>query len=272
MSYTLLKADCEHIFPELRHDTIDLVISSPPYWNARKYIEDHTFGDEDNPYDYVNNLATYFDKFANYLTSTGNLIVNLANKHWSRKRFHSSEFDRRKFHDDYEKLPKIIKDKTLCKPKNIILFPSMFATNMQMRGWTLREFIVWFKPNGMPDNNHKNRMLKKYEMFMVFTLGGKNYYNYVEASVNKFVNDVIKVPVEHSKYHTAIFPQKLITPLLKIYSPPDALVCDPFSGSGTVAKCCLKTGRNFIGTELNEETYNRSSAELNELREALDND
>ncbi len=49
-------------------------------------------------------------------------------------------------------------------------------------------------------------------------------------------------------------PVELIEELLKI-SPPEALVLDPFIGSGTTAIACLRTGRHFVGFELSEEYY-----------------
>lgn len=56
------------------------------------------------------------------------------------------------------------------------------------------------------------------------------------------------------KLHQAGKPVELIEELLKI-APPEALILNPFIGSGTTAIACLRTGRHFVGFELSEEYY-----------------
>lgn len=52
--------------------------------------------------------------------------------------------------------------------------------------------------------------------------------------------------------HPAIFPEALARDHITSWSNPGDLVCDPFSGSGTVAKMCRETGREFIGFEISQ--------------------
>ncbi|MHC1687987.1 MAG: DNA methyltransferase [Methanothrix sp.] len=63
-----------------------------------------------------------------------------------------------------------------------------------------------------------------------------------------------KAVIGKEKLHQAGKPVELIEELLKI-AQQDALVLDPFMGSGTTAAACLKTGRHFLGFELSEEYY-----------------
>jgi len=53
--------------------------------------------------------------------------------------------------------------------------------------------------------------------------------------------------------HPAEMPVYPIMKLLEWFSEPNALILDPFLGSGTTAEACLRTNRNFVGIELNEE-------------------
>lgn len=53
--------------------------------------------------------------------------------------------------------------------------------------------------------------------------------------------------------HFAVFPQKLIRPIIKVACPPNGVVVDPFLGSGTVAREARILGRKWIGIELNPE-------------------
>lgn len=53
--------------------------------------------------------------------------------------------------------------------------------------------------------------------------------------------------------HPAIFPEKLAYDHIISWSQPDEIVYDPFMGSGTVAKMCVKSGRKYIGSEISQE-------------------
>lgn len=57
----------------------------------------------------------------------------------------------------------------------------------------------------------------------------------------------------YPKAHFAVFPPDLIEPCILAGCPPDGIVFDPFFGSGTVGEVCVKTGRNWLGVELNPE-------------------
>lgn len=64
--------------------------------------------------------------------------------------------------------------------------------------------------------------------------------------------------VRHQKQRSAVRGAKplwLMRALVRDYSKPGDLVCDPFSGSGTTARACQLEGRRFIGAEVNRETY-----------------
>jgi DNA modification methylase len=53
--------------------------------------------------------------------------------------------------------------------------------------------------------------------------------------------------------HPAMFPEKLVERLLKLFSFKNDIVLDPFMGSGTTAVACIKTNRKYIGFEISEE-------------------
>jgi len=76
----------------------------------------------------------------------------------------------------------------------------------------------------------------------------KNYTNLIEAKNN----DGIKCKLKAS------FSEDLVIKLLDIYFPEDSLIYDPFMGIGTTARACKKSGRNFIGSELDKEHFDIS--------------
>ena len=53
-------------------------------------------------------------------------------------------------------------------------------------------------------------------------------------------------------FHPAQKPVALLTFLVRATSTPDALICDPFMGSGTTGIACIRTGRRFVGIEIDE--------------------
>ena len=53
--------------------------------------------------------------------------------------------------------------------------------------------------------------------------------------------------------HPAVFPVELPLRCIKMFSWVDSIVYDPFIGSGTTAVACLKTNRNYIGSEISDE-------------------
>ena len=57
--------------------------------------------------------------------------------------------------------------------------------------------------------------------------------------------------ISHKSKHPATFPERLITPLIKLNSFPGDIILDPFNGSGTTTFCAAQTGRQYIGIEQN---------------------
>jgi len=64
--------------------------------------------------------------------------------------------------------------------------------------------------------------------------------------------------------HITVKPIKIMEHLLKIFSKPNAVVLDPFMGSGTTGIACKKLERNFIGIELDKEYYLIAKKRINE--------
>lgn len=76
-------------------------------------------------------------------------------------------------------------------------------------------------------------------------------------------NNYWYVPPQKSKEnHPAVFPEKLAHDHIVSWSNKGDIVYDPFSGSGTVAKMCIKLRRKFIGSEINSEYYKASYSRL----------
>lgn len=71
------------------------------------------------------------------------------------------------------------------------------------------------------------------------------------------------------RFHPTQKPTQLITKIINYYTKPNDLILDPFMGSFTTAVCCHKSGRRYIGAEIDEEYYNKGSQRLNLLKSQL---
>lgn len=61
-------------------------------------------------------------------------------------------------------------------------------------------------------------------------------------------------------------PQELYDILIRCYCPKKGVVLEPFSGSGNFAKSCINQGKNYIGSEINEEVFNYSIENINKIK------
>ncbi|NQW35421.1 MAG: site-specific DNA-methyltransferase [Flavobacteriales bacterium] len=111
---------------------------------------------------------------------------------------------------------------------------------------------IWDKARGvgtMYERVFERNGQKGYKVFR-----GQKYNNQLDATINR---DVLTD-------HPSQKPIKLISKLLLDNSKEGDLIYDPFTGSGTTAIACVKYKRNFIGSEINTEIYNKTIKRLAE--------
>jgi len=119
------------VLKKLPHDSVDCVVTSPPYWMLRDYGVENQLGREIHFDDYINKLCNIFDEVKRVLKPSGTCFVNLG--------------------DSYAKNKIHVEDITIAK-KSLYLIPFRFAIEMINRGWLLRNNIIWHKPNAIPSN------------------------------------------------------------------------------------------------------------------------
>lgn len=144
--------------------------------------------------------------------------------------------------------------------------------------FTVADKIVWKKKSALPNNVSPNKLTRICEEVFVFCrkkeyktfyankeLGkiGKNgqqfykvLYNFIEAPNNDGA----------CKLNKATYSSNLCVQLLNMYAPPNALVFDPFMGSGTTGIACDMLGLNCIGTEIDKAQVEYSKERLEEYR------
>jgi len=122
-------------------DSVDCVITSPPYWKQRDYRHPDQIGQEDSPEKYIANLVDVFRELKRVLKPTGTFFLNVGYKYQN---------------------------------KNLLLVPELLAAELQKNGWCLLNKIVWHKPNAMP-SSLDNRFSNVYEPVFLFVKEESKY-------------------------------------------------------------------------------------------------
>lgn|SRR5699024_7918352 len=130
--------------------------------------------------------------------------------------------------------------------------------------FTLADVIVWKKKSALPNNMSPNRLTRIIEYVFVICRKGEEktfHCNKKVASIRKtgqktYENILNFVEARNNdgscSLNKATFSTELCTKLLEIYAPSNAVVFDPFMGTGTTANACVLTGRGYIGAEISE--------------------
>ncbi|HDX9639391.1 TPA: site-specific DNA-methyltransferase [Bacillus mobilis] len=262
--------DCREIVKDLPKESIDLIVTSPPYWAKRIYNGSGELGSEGTPDLFVKELADYFDIFKPYLKNEGNLFINIGDTYFGSgagawKKYLDEEGEvtqyqkerKEKYFTTEPLQPKIKQDGKLYQNKQLLMIPARFAIEMQSRGWILRDDIIWRKPNRIPASV-KDRFNNTYEHVFHFVKKKKYYFNLDAVKVmganGKLKNpgDVWSINTQPlSGSHTATFPEKLVEICIKCGSPEGGVVFDPFLGTGTTWIVSSRLGRYTIGAEMN---------------------
>lgn len=181
--YTGHAADILKTFPS---KSINMCITSPPYWGLRDYKTNPVkwndgwegeLGAEPEFNSYINHLCDVFDEVKRVLKDDGTLWVNLGdtyggsslNTNYGVKTKGSTSFLK-----DVDHLQKTAHTRGKYS-KSLLLIPFRFAIEMMNRGWTVRNVIIWHKPNATP-SSAKDRFTVDFEYLFFFSKNKKYYF------------------------------------------------------------------------------------------------
>ncbi len=300
MENKIIKGDSLKMLKTIPSNSIDCIITSPPYWALRDYGVSGQLGLEKTFQEYINKLCDILDECKRVLKPSGTCWVNIGDTYGGT----SSKGD---YRDPKYKDGRNGQKKTLTQglmQKCLLQIPSRFAIEMTNRGWILRNEIIWHKPNAMP-SSVKDRFTVDFEKVFFFTKNKKYFFkqqkekaiwaddpragfgrlhyrgkregqkgtgqeNFVSIKQERNVRSVWKVSTKPFKEaHFATYPEALIEPMIKAGCPTGGIVLDPFFGAGTTGIVALKQNKKYLGIELNEEyikiAKNRIKNESNKL-------
>ncbi|MEX0793668.1 MAG: site-specific DNA-methyltransferase [Pirellulaceae bacterium] len=265
---TVLCGDALNVLPTLPRETVDCLVTSPPYYRQRDYQGDSQVGQEASPQEYVERLVEIFAVAAPVLKPTGSLWLVLGDKYQNGR---------------------------------LLGMPWRVALALQDAGWWLRSDCIWHKPNAMP-SSVKTRPTIDHEYIFFFSRQKEYYYNAdairephvtfsdksrMKGGRNHFHkrggtpetgknggqsnlhdgrwdqafhpegrNKRTVWSISLSKFreaHFAVFPQSLAETCIKATSQVGGLVLDPFLGSGTTAVAAQALKRDYLGIDQSAE-------------------
>ena len=175
----IYQGDSLEVLKTFPDESIDMCVTSPPYWGLRDYGEEKQIGMEDTPEEFIDNLCDIFDEVYRVLKPEGSCWVNLGDSYVNHKGAYTSRgqaINKRTSRDE----PKY--GKKLCmsshpfyKDKSLAMVPSRFAVEMMRRDWILRNEIIWYKSSCMPASV-KDRYTVDFEKLFFFTKKKKYYF------------------------------------------------------------------------------------------------
>ena len=127
----IIQGDVMDIMKKIPDNSIDCIITSPPYWNCRTYLpEQHPnktkeIGTEKHPQQYIDRIVEISLECVRVLKKTGVFFINLGDVYYNK--------EMGKYKDSW------------IKPKGRLLLPLRIAVELQDRGIIIRDIIVWVK-------------------------------------------------------------------------------------------------------------------------------
>lgn len=226
--------------------SVQLIITSPPYWQLKDYEVDNQIGFNDSYEDYINNLNLVWQECNRVLSDGCRLCINIGD-----------QFARSVYYGRYKVIPIRTEIIRFCE-----------SIGMDYMG-----AIIWQKTTTMNTSGGgavmgsfpypRNGILKiDYEFILIFKKPGnapKPTKEQKELSIitkdewNKYFSSHWHFNGAKQLGHIAMFPEELPKRLIKMFSYYGETVFDPFVGSGTTSLAAMKLGRNSIGYEINKD-------------------
>ena len=284
----IICGDCLEVMRDIPDKSVDMILTSPPYWALRDYGVNGQLGQEKTFQQYITKLCDIFDEAKRVLKDNGTCWVNIGDTYGGTGDKKDSKDPKYKQGRNGQSVAinKSATAKSLCQ------IPSRFAIEMTNRGWILRNEIIWHKPNAMP-SPVKDRFTVDFEKVFFFTKSKKYFFEQqfdeYTKPMNRWGGEELKAdgksdwdngtgqdtyrtrnfrPYKNGKNkrtvwsintkpskepHFASYPEKLIEPMIKAGCSVGGVVLDPFFGIGTTGIVAKKNNRNFIGIEISLE-------------------
>ncbi len=252
--------DCLALAARLPDASIDVVVTSPPYWGQRAGLG---LGGEADPRAYLGRVGAVFAALLPKLKPRGIAFVNLGDAYDTPVNWKEDDRAYSTLGPGRNGLPP--ENTAYTKPRgrrrafvdrevpwltygNLLALPYRLVIALCDAGWLFRGEVVWRKKNPMPEGRCR-RPHRQHEG--VYLLARREDHAFRSSppvkSVWELGNDKVGGPAHHSR-----FPEELPARCIDAYglAGPSVVVLDPFAGSGTTGVAARRLGCSFVGFEI----------------------
>jgi len=249
--------DCTEVLKTLPSNSVDLIVTSPPYSDQRK----NTYGGI-HPDKYVEWFKPISSELLRVLKPTGTFILNIKEKvvdgerHtyvlelilemrkqgwlwteefiWHKRNCYPGKWPNR-FRDSWERLLQFNKQKKFAMYQDEVMVP--------MGDWAKTRLA---KLSATDQERDESKVGSGF---------GKNVSKWVGRDMAYPTNVLHLATQSSNKNHSATFPEELPRWFMRLFTKEGDVILDPFLGSGTTCKVSIEGDRNSIGIELQEDNY-----------------
>lgn len=192
MGVEIIVDDCISALSKMSNESVDCVVTSPPYWGLRDYGIEGQLGLESTLGEHLEKMVEVFEEVKRVLKPTGTCFVNYGDCYATTPNGRSAADTKIAGKDDRTFGP-VSKSKRIergfgrwgggnnpaqgfMKPKDLCMVPNRFAIAMQDSGWWVRSEIIWAKPNPMPESV-SDRPSSSHEKIWLFTKAPKYFWD-----------------------------------------------------------------------------------------------
>lgn len=238
--------DSEELLKELPAESVDLVFTSPPYYNAKPEYAEYLSYEE-----YLLKMKKIIHECGRVLNEGRFFVLNVS--------------------------PVLIRRASRSEASRRIAVPFDFHRLFIEEGFEFIDDIIWVKPEGAgwatgrgrrfaADRNPlQYKPVPVTEYVLVYRKKSERLIDWLirkhpdqQAVADSKIEDgyevtnIWKITPAHCKEHPAIFPSELAEKVITYYSFKNDVVLDPFGGTGTTAKAAAKLGRRFVTFEMEQ--------------------
>jgi len=173
---------------DLEDNSIDCVVSSPPYFGLRDYGNENQMGLEKHYKDYIQNTVNLFRLMKPKLKDTATIWWNVGDSYYNYRPtknkdnlYKSPDYHKQTISNSRQDLPTKGSKRGIVfediKEKDLMMIPNRVAIALQEDGWYVRSEIIWHKPNPMPESV-RDRPTSCHEKIWLITKNKSYYYDH----------------------------------------------------------------------------------------------
>lgn len=206
MTIQLLQGDCTEVLPTLPASSVQCVVTSPPYFGLRDYglpptgwpevayapmvglppvrvpEQECCLGLEDDPIVFIAHLVHVFRLVRRVLRDDGVIWINMGDSYAQPSKWGCRSGNKNRTSEAGRYPRRRVRADAGYKDKDLYGVPWRLALALEADGWYLRQDVIWYKPNALPDSV-TDRPSRCHEYF--FILSKARYYFYDGAAIRE---------------------------------------------------------------------------------------